>query len=768
MSCCGEGASLAAIELARSQPDPVDDHVDPAFLREAKDGATELTLIVPDMHCAGCLSKVEKALHSVAGVSRARANLTAHKAVVGFDPQTAEPEELIAAVRAAGYAARPVDPAVFNNVADEEAGAELLRSLAVAGFAAGNVMLLSVSVWSGADEATRNLFHWISAMIALPAIAYAGRPFFRSAARALSARSLNMDVPISLAVVLAALMSLHETIIGAPHAWFDASITLLFFLLIGRVLDFRMRGVARAAATRLLSLSADSARLVGEDGRITLVRAGTVKPGDVVEVAAGERVPLDGTVISGWSDVDKSPLTGEPLPEAVSDGSAVFAGTLNVTGPIRLKVEKGAGDSLLADIIRLMEGAEAGRGRFVGLADRAARIYAPAVHILAALAFFGWLLVGIGWHDSLMIAIAVLIITCPCALGLAVPATQIVASGRLLREGIIVKDGAALERLAGVDTVVFDKTGTLTGGDPRLAEEPEVDDRSWALAAALASKSRHPLAKALAAAAQDRGVTPLSVEAVREEPGAGMEARFEGRRVRLGRREWVAETAPVENRGAFSEIWLEIPDAAPKPFRFVDRLRPDAAPLVARLKGMGFGVHLLSGDRPEAVAAAARGLGIAEWKGGVTPADKVAEVERLQAEGRHVLMVGDGINDAPALAAASASISPATGSDISQVAADFVLSSGALSPVAEGIVVARRSRRIILENFGIALAYNAIAVPVALAGLATPLIAAVAMSSSSILVTANALRLSFGAGKRAAAKPQPRNVLADTGREAAA
>ncbi|WP_084174933.1 heavy metal translocating P-type ATPase [Afifella pfennigii] len=767
MSCCGAGPSIAAAEIARARA-PAEESVDPSFLREAKDGLSELTLIVPDMHCAGCISKVERSVKAVEGVERARANLTAHKLIIGFAEGAVEPERLVSTVRRAGYEARPVDPAVFKNMADEATGTELIRALAVAGFAAGNVMLLSVSVWSGADAATRDLFHWISAMIALPAIAYAGRPFFRSAWRALSARSLNMDVPISLAVILAATMSLFETIVGAEHAWFDASIGLLFFLLIGRVLDFRMRGVARAAATRLLSLSADSARIVDEDGTTRLVRTGAVKPGAVVEVAAGERFPLDGIVVSGASDVDKSPLTGEPLPERAGPGAGVFAGTLNLTGPVRVKVEKEAADSLLADIIRLMERAEAGKGRFVSIADRAARLYAPAVHALAAGTILFWLFIGVGWHEAVMIAVAVLIITCPCALGLAVPATQVVASGRLLRRGVIVKNGGALERLAGIDTVVFDKTGTLTSGEPAMAGEPKARAEDWALAAALAEKSRHPLARALAREAAARGIAPAALDEVREEPGSGMEGMAGAARIRLGRAGWAGEGERHEGerhegemcgqaaRGAHSEIWLHREGAAPLVFRFVDRLRPDAAELVKRLKTMGLSVMLLSGDREAAVEAVAAELGIAEWRGRMSPADKVAELERLKAQGQSALMVGDGINDAPALAAAAVSISPASGSDITQVAADFVLSSGELAPVAEAVTTARRARRIIVENFAIALGYNAIAVPVAVAGFATPLIAAIAMSSSSILVTANALRLSLGARPaRRPAQPAP-------------
>jgi Cu2+-exporting ATPase len=665
---------------------------------------------------------------------------------------------MLAAIEAAGYSARPFDALAFDAATSDPVGSDLVRCMAVAGFAAGNIMLLSVSVWSGASDATRDLFHWLSALIALPAVAYAGRPFFRSALRSISAASLNMDVPISIGVLLAAAMSLYETATGGAHAYFDAAVSLLFFLLVGRFLDYRMRDVARSAAAKLMSLSARSAMRIGPDGASAHVPIADIVPGDVVRVAAGERIPVDGVVIDGASDIDRSMLTGEAEPEPVRVGGQAFAGTLNLTGPLTIRVAARAGDTLLAEIVRLMEAAEQSSSRYVRLADRVSRAYAPFVHIVAALTVVGWLLVGAGWHMALTTAVAVLIVTCPCALGLAVPAVEVVASGFLLGRGIMVKDGGALERLATVDTVVFDKTGTLTEGAPRLAHAPAATPAEWSIAATLGGGSRHPLARALAAAADRSG--DIVLRDVVEHPGDGMEGRLDDTVVRLGRRDFVGGAEGVAHHGE-SEIWLRIGDAPPLRFGFRDTLRPDAAETVARLRAAGLRVMLLSGDRPEAVRHVAMETGITEWRAGFRPADKAATLAELAAEGRRVLMVGDGINDAPALAAAFVSMSPASAADISQAAADIVFTGRNLAPVTTSHRVARLARRIIRQNFVLAIGYNLVAVPVAILGLATPLIAAIAMSTSSILVTANALKLPLLVRDRRSRAAAPDSV-ADT------
>ena len=458
-------------------------------------------------------------------------------------------------------------------------------------------------------------------------------------------------------------------------------------------------------------------------------------------VAAGERVGVDGIVADGASDVDQGLITGESVPVSVKAGDRVFAGSINQSAPLKLAVAAVGQDTLLGEIVRLMEAAEQKKAKYVGLADRIARAYAPVVHALALVTFLGWTLVGgLSWQPALLYAVAVLIITCPCALGLAVPAVQVIASGRLMRRGVLLKSGTALERLTAVDTVVFDKTGTLTRGRPTPVGLDGHDRAALEAAAALAGTSRHPLARALARAVP--GVAPA--DGVREVAGAGLVKAAAGGEIRLGSAAFCGVDPAEAARAASAagpELWLARPGAAPVRFSFLDAPRPDAVAVVAALKARGLAVELLSGDRPAAVEAVARAVGIERWQAATPPQDKVARLEALAAEGRTVLMVGDGLNDAPALAAAAVSLSPSTAADISQTAADAVFQGDALAPVVEILEVARRADRLVRQNFVLAFGYNVFTVPLAMAGFVTPLIAAVAMSSSSIVVVGNALRL---------------------------
>jgi len=712
--------------------------------------------LVPDMHCAGCMAKIERGLAAHPAVIAARANLTTRRVGVDWQGDAASQDDIVAALAATGFKARPAEALEAGDAADKATARELLLSLAIAGFAAGNIMLLSVSVWSGAEGATRDLFHWISALIALPAVLIAGRPFYRSAWRALSARSLNMDVPISLAVLLAAAMSLYETIHGGAHAYFDASVTLLFFLLVGRTLDHRMRGAARSAAARLMSLRSTEAMRVCEDGTHEPIATGDVAAGMVLFVAAGERLPADGRIVSGHSDLDRSLITGEAAPEAAGPGADVQAGVLNLTGPLTIEVTAAGADTMLAGIVRLMEAAERGHDRYRRLADRAAQVYAPAVHIAALATFAGWMWVSGGdWHASALPAIAVLIITCPCALGLAVPAVQVVASGILFRRGVMIKQADALEKLGEVDTVVFDKTGTLTRGAPRLVDDNGADETTWALAAGLAAASRHPLSRALADEARERGAQPAAVSALAEHPGHGVSGTWNGQPVRLGRGDWCGGEAMETGR---LELWLKRADSMPHLFQFEDAVREDTAAVVAALRRKGLAVEMLSGDRHGNVAEIAGLTGIERFEAECTPEAKVARLNALAASGAKVLMVGDGLNDAPSLAAAHVSISPSTAADISQTAAGIVFMGERLDAVILALEAARAARARIIENFALAALYNMIAVPVAMAGLATPLVAAIAMSSSSLVVTGNALRLrAMGFARARRAQPESRH-----------
>jgi Cu2+-exporting ATPase len=512
---------------------------------------------------------------------------------------------------------------------------------------------------------------------------------------------------------------------------------LLFFLLVGRYLDRRARGRARSAAERLLALNVGAVTVLEASGRPRALPAAQIAPGSTVLAAVGERIGVDGRVTDGVSEVDTSPITGETVPQPVHPGTAVFAGTMNLGAPLKLEVTATGDDTLLAEIVRLMEYAEQRRARYVVLADRVARLYAPAVHGLALATFLGWLLiVGAPWQLALLCAVAVLIITCPCALGLAVPAVQVIASGRLLRGGILLKSATALERLAQIDTVVFDKTGTLTLGRPTLDLREPVDRRSMMLAASIAAASRHPLARALLAAMPDATVA----DGVVEVPGSGLRWG----EVRLGNRVFCG--IPDAGEATGPELWLTRPGCAPVRFPFTDELRSDVGAVVARLRSRGLAVELLSGDRAPIVATVAQALEIDGWKAACTPAEKTARLEALAAAGQRVLMVGDGLNDAPALAAAHVSLSPSTAVDISQNAADAVFQGDRLQPVLEVIEVAGRADRLIRQNLGLALAYNLLAVPLAVLGFVTPLIAALCMSGSSLLVVGNALRVGWRRG----------------------
>ncbi len=712
----------------------------PAGNANAAPAAATATLAVEGMHCGGCMRKVEQALLKVPDVVAARVNLSARRVSVTMARPMRSPDALIAALDAVGFKASPLaeDTSAREAVEDRD----YLRRLAVAGFAAANIMLLSVSVWSGIGSdmpaSMQTLFHWLSAIIAVPAVAYAGRPFFVSARQALAGRRLNMDVPISLGVLLATGMSFYQTMRGSDQVYFDAAVTLLFFLLIGRYLDLMMRRRAAGAAANLLALKSASATVLHENGATERLATSAVTPGMRLVIAAGERIPVDSRVASGAGLIDESLITGESRPRAVMQGDLLYSGTISLSGPIEAVAVAREDNTLLAEIARLMQTAEQARGRYVRLADRAAAIYSPAVHGLGLATFLGWMLLGWGWEPSLTAAIAVLIITCPCALALAVPAVQVVAVGRLFRQGIIVKSGDALERLAEVDTIVLDKTGTLTEGRPRLVDGGTISGDVLRRAASLAASSRHPYAQAVVRAASERGMKAVALIGAEEVAGAGMRAQTPDGEIRLGSAAFCGVT---EADKGDATLWLKDGEAEPVAFTFEDTLRSDARDVIGHLAGQGHGIELLSGDRQAAVAEAAAIVGISTWQAGRRPDEKIKHIEALKAKSRKVLMVGDGLNDAPALAAGTASMSPSSASDISQTTADVVFQGDRLAPIAEALAVAKLAKQRSLQNFALAIGYNIVFVPLAVAGLVTPLVAAIAMSASSIAVTANALRL---------------------------
>ncbi|MEZ5956333.1 MAG: heavy metal translocating P-type ATPase [Hyphomonadaceae bacterium] len=718
-----------------------------AFVRKSAQGDDVLELMVEGASCAACIKKIEGGLLALPGIADARLNLSTKRLRVAWRPGAIAPEAVAEAMTRLGYGAKPFDPELAQQKIDQE-GRFLLRCLAVAGFGAMNIMMFTTPVWFGDDVGpeTRTLLHWFGALVAVPCGLYAAQPFFRSAWKALRAGRANMDVPISLAVVLTFAMSITETVLGGAHTYFDGVTMLLFFLLMGRYLDHRLRERARTAAREILALQAVTARRVGAGGAIEAIASRDIAIGDWLLLAVGERAPCDGVIVEGVTDFDCSMLTGETLPVPARSGDRILAGSINASRPVTIRADARAEDSAVAELARLIEVGEQGRGRFVRIADKAAALYVPLVHSAALLTLIGWMLgplllqaMGFPVADpslrvALTNAVAVLIITCPCALGLAVPAVQVVATGRLFKAGVLVRSGDALERLAQVDMVVFDKTGTLTLGKPKLVSAP--DEASLMLAASLARVSRHPLSRALVEAA---GAGVAAAGAV-EIPGEGVEAVLDGVSARLGKRSFAAPLETDAPDGS-PELWFAREGTKPLRFVFADALRPDAAEAVAALKARGLQVEMLSGDRAGAAEAAARAAAIGDWRAGVTPAEKTARMQALRELGRKPLMVGDGLNDAAALAAAHASASPGHAVEASQAAADVVLQGNALMGLVEAIDVARQAERRSRQNLAFSALYNFVAAPLAAAGFLTPLIAAVAMSGSSLMVTLNALRM---------------------------
>ena len=710
-----------------------------SFVRSAEQGRASMDLAIDGVDCAACMDDIEGTMRRVPGIVSARLNLTTHRLRLVWEPAATNAAALVQALAKGGYRAYPFEQ---SRVELEETRRTqwLLKCVGVAGFASMNIMLLSVSVWSGnvtdISPETRDFFHWLSALIALPAAAYAGQPFFRSALASMRAGKLNMDFPISLGILLALTMSVIETALHGEEAYFDSAIMLLLFLLAGRYLDQAMRKRTRAAAGNLAALKGEIAQRLGADGVLTAVPVGVLNKGDHILVRPGDRVPADGMILSGASEIDTSLVTGETMRVRVASGAHVYAGSMNFDGALTIEVTAAGEGTMLDEVARLVEKAGEARSHYMRLADRAARIYAPIVHVTAAATLVFWLLMGAGFHHSIIIAISVLIITCPCALALAVPAVQVVAAGHLFRAGIYLNSADALERLAEVDVVIFDKTGTLTLPDPNVANAHEIEPDLLSLAARVAQSSRHPLALAVARLLPQQA----PFEGVEEVAGAGVRAQVDGVELRLGSAEFCMAGAHHPSAPDVSLIHLRY-GARHAAIEIRQSLRSDARATLDVLRARGLDVRILSGDRPEAVAPLAAQLAVTQAQGGMNPAQKIAAIEDLRAQGHKVLMVGDGINDAPALAAAYASLSPITATDLAQAQADAVYLSDRLAPVAQVLDIAFQSRSLMRQNLWIAVVYNALAVPLAIAGFVTPLIAAAAMSGSSLIVTLNALRM---------------------------
>lgn len=728
-----ERAAWARDELAR--------HV----VRERSDGAREAMLLIDGIRCSACVWLIERLLGALPGVVQVSVNAAAQRARIAWDPAQCTLPTVLDVLARAGYVGRPLDAEALDDARRRESR-QALKRLVVAGFGAMQAMMYASALYLGAldasDPTTRDLMRWLGLLVATPVVFYAAAPFFGGAVRALRARRLGMDVPVALAIALIYLASLYEALRGGREVYFESVSMFVFFLLVGRYLEMRARhkaGDLGDAHARLMPLFADRVRA---DGALERVAASALAPGDLVQVAEGAAVPADGRLEGARCRVDESLLSGESDAVTKTAGSPLLAGSLVVLGPARLRVQRVGAATALAGIVALVSRAQTERPRLARVGERAAARFVARVLLLAALTAIGWSLVDP--PRAFPAALAVLVVSCPCALALAVPAALTRALAVLARRGVLVVRPDAIEALACATQVVFDKTGTLTLpqldlGHVELRRAGSRQD-ALALAAALARGSRHPAARALADAAA--GMPVPAAEDVREIAGCGLEGRLQGRLLRLGQADFaLGAAAATAAAGNADGIVLADADGDIAVFHLSERLRPDAIDAVAALRAAGLAVQIASGDAAAKVAAVAARLHVETWHARQRPADKLARLAALRAQGARVIAVGDGINDAPVLAAADVSVALASGADLAQASSDIVLRGERLGAIAEARAIATDTLRILRQNQRWAIGYNLAAVPFAALGLVPPWLAALGMSASSLVVVLNALRI---------------------------
>ncbi len=731
------------------------DEVQQDFVRRQGD-VLDAHLLVEGIHCPACVWLIERAMTRAPGVLAANVNLAGKRLHLRWDKRRAKLSTLIAELSRVGYTGVPYDPEAAEG-AMKKANRSMLFRLFFAGFAMMNLNLVSIALYSGADSGPfRDFFHWMGCALATPTLLYSAFPFYKGAWGGLRNARLTMDLPIALGLSVTYTYSLYIIVSGSQvgAVYFDTVTNLTFVILIGRYLEGMFRHQAVAATNRLLDLQPRVATVLldGEE-KLTPVRA--VKVGDRVLVKPGGKIPMDGVVREGSSQVDESMLSGESAPVRKNAGDRVAAGTLNGRGALVVEVGATSQNSTLARIIRLVEEAQASKAPIQRLADTIVPWFVLATLTCAGIAFFVW---SDHFEMALMAATSVLIITCPCALGMATPMSIAVASGLGAKHGILVKNGAVLETLSGVTHFVFDKTGTLTEGKMRvehvIAAAGQDENALLKLAAAVERYSEHSVAQAVTRVAEERGLAyrDATVEGFRATPGAGVEAVLGGQSVVLGTLLWLesnrvalnddlrAQIAGLEAQ-AKTCIHLGVDGQHAAMLVLADTLRADAQGLINALRAAGIGMTLLSGDRRQVAEAVARQLGGMEVIAEVLPQDKDKVIRQLQQRGECVAMVGDGINDAPALIRADVGIALGSGTDVSVESADIVLMQSELDKVRLATLLSRRTLRTIKQNIGLSFAYNIIMVPLAMMARVTPLVAAITMPLSSLLVIGNAARI---------------------------
>jgi len=724
--------------------------VQKSFVRPLGGTVREASLILEGIVCAACVWLNERHLASLPGVLEVAVNYSTHRARIRWDDSRIALSRILQAVSEIGYLAHPYDPGRAQEILERERRS-LLRRLVVAGAFGMQVMILAVSLYAGAftgiEEEFRTLFHWLSLALTLPVLGYAAQPFFRSAVRDLRRRRAGMDVPVSLGLTIAFTGSVWATVTARGEVYYDSVVMFVFFLLTGRFFEMAGRKRASEASEALVHmLPVTATRILGD--RDETVPVAELVPGDRLRVRPGESIPADGTVLEGRSSVDESLITGESLPLAKTAGHVVVGGTINMESPLVMRVDRTGEDTVLSSIMRLLDRAQTEKPAIALSADRAAAWFVARVLLLAAGVALFWLI-----NDParwLPITVAVLVVTCPCALALATPVAITAATGRLMQRGLVTTRGHALETLARADTYIFDKTGTLTHGRPTLLHVKTFTgvpaNQCLALAAGLEQSSEHPIARALRAAAPD---TPAALD-VMNTPGAGLRGTIENHECVLGtagliRADGISlpeETLSGLQSGGQTVVWLGRDRELLAAFVIGDELRPGAQALITELKRQGKRVLLLTGDHAGVARRIGALVGIDKIEAGLTPLDKLARVQQLASAGAIVAMVGDGVNDAAALAGAHVSIAMGGGTQLAAASADLLLLSEQLSHLQEGIAVASKTLAIIRQNMAWAVSYNLLALPFAAIGLIAPWMAALGMSASSLIVVANALRLS--------------------------
>jgi Cu2+-exporting ATPase len=766
---------------------------------ERRGDEAELSLAVDGIRCASCVWLVERLLQRLPGVRAARVSYATHRARVRFDPAAVDVPRLLARVQAAGYQPRPFTED-GQRAAQRAELRDLLVRLGTAGFLVSQLMIYQAALYAGyfqgIDAETRRLMEWISLGVTLPVVLYSGGPFLAGTVRGLRAGRVGMDALVAVGSLAALAMSVHGMLRGG-EVYFDTAAMIPALILVGRTIEAAARGRASEAVARLAALLPREARRLrrGADGGLhrEQVAVALLAPGDLVEVIPGERIPADGVVVEGRSEVDEALLTGEPMPVEKRPGAAVVGGTQNGLGALTVEVRRVGTATVLSGIVRAVEAAQLSRPRLQAVADRVVGVFVPALLGVAGLTVAGWLLAGAGPERALMTGIAVVVIACPCALGLATPIAVAVAAGAAGARGILLRAGDALERAGRATDVVLDKTGTVTRGRPALRAVVPVDgatgeEDALALAAAVEAQSEHHLGRAVCDAARARGVAGRPAAGFRAEPGRGVTAEVDGTEVLVGNRALLAArgvglpadvdsraaaheaegdtvaflayggeeagSAPPTGRGRSPSNPVEEAGSAPPTGRgrspsnpvlrallvVADPVRPEAPAALAALRAEGLAPRLLSGDAARTTAAVAAALGV-PWSAEASPADKREAVAALQAAGRRVLFAGDGLNDAPALSQADLGVAVGRGVEVTMESADVVLVRADLGAVADLVRLSRRALAVIRQNVFWAFFYNLVAVPLAVAGLLHPIVAAAAMAASSLFVVVNSVRL---------------------------